>query len=55
MGPKVRVQPTFYILDRNPAGGICGNDRVPTWVEKTEKTFSPFGCMVLLWIQLSVL
>lgn len=53
MNPKVSVQPMFYILDRNPAGTVCGNNLLPTLVEKM--TFSLFGCVVLFWIQLSLL
>lgn len=53
MSPKVSVQPTFYILDRNPAAEVCGDYLVPTSVEKI--TFSRFRCMVLFWIKLSVL
>lgn len=53
MSPKVSVQPTFYILDRNPAGRVCGNYLVATSMEKM--TFSLFGCVVLFWIQRSLL
>lgn len=53
MSPKVSVQPTFDILDRNPAEVVCGNGLVPTSMEKMMSSL--FGCVVLFWIQLSVL
>lgn len=51
MSSKVSVQTTFYIHDRNPTSRACGNNLVPTSMEKM--VFSLFECVVLFWVQLS--